>query len=120
VVTAAREAGLSDADVYSVQLAVDEACANIIEHAYGGEGNGDIECTCSVRDDRLIVLLSDTGCPFDPRGVPSPNLTAELENRETGGLGVYLMTRMMDEVHFERDGVTNTLTMVKRVSEVRP
>jgi serine/threonine-protein kinase RsbW len=115
VVRAAKAAGLGSAAVYAVEMAVDEACTNIIEHAYGGEGLGDIECTCRVDTYGLTVALRDRGHPFDPSGVSEPDINASLEERKEGGLGLYLMRKLMDEVHFEFDpDCGNVLTMVKR------
>ena len=111
---AAKDAGMDDAEVYVVKLAVDEACTNIIEHAYGVENEGEIECTCDAEDDRLTFILRDHGKPFDPSSVTEPDLSSGLEKRPLGGLGVYLMRQLMDEVRFESRGEAgNLLTMVK-------
>ena len=116
VTRAAEAAGLDEDAVYAVQIAVDEACSNIIEHAYGGEGRGAIECTCQVCDDALAVTLRDQGRPFDPSGVPEPDLNAELKDRTGGGLGLYFMRQLMDEVRFAfTPGSGNIVTLVKRV-----
>lgn len=115
VTRAAEEAGFDAREVYAVQLAVDEACSNIIDHAYGGEGQGTIECTCRIVPEALIIVLKDHGRPFDPEAVPEPNLDASLEEREGGNLGLYFMRQLMDEVYFERTSDSfNVLTMVKR------
>ena len=115
VVRAAEATGLDAHAIYAVQMAVDEACSNIIEHAYGGEGHGTIECTCRIKDDELTVTLRDHGRPFDPTSVPEPDLHASLEERSGGGLGLYFMRQLMDEVHFEfTPDPGNVLTMVKR------
>jgi len=115
VTRAAEAAGLDARAVYTVQWAVDEACSNIIEHAYGGEGRGNIECTYRINDDELTVVLRDYGRPFDPTSVPKPDLHASLEDRNSGGLGLYFMCQLMDEVHFEfTPDAGNVLTMVKR------
>ena len=115
VTRAAEAANLDEHGVYEVQMAVDEACCNIIEHAYGGEGRGDVECSCRVNDEGLTVTLRDRGRPFDPSVVPEPDLQAELEDRDVGGLGLYFMHRLMDEVRFEfTPGAGNSVTMVKR------
>ena len=112
---AAEAAGLDERAVYAVQMATDEACSNIIKHAYGGEGRGAIECTCRVDDDRLIVMLRDHGRPFDPASVPKPDLNSDLEDRDIGGLGLYFVHKLMDEVCFEfTPGSGNLLTMVIR------
>lgn len=116
IVNAAVNAGLDEPDVYAVELAVDEACSNIIEHAYGGEDIGDIHCTCKVANNDLIIILKDHGQPFEPESVPEPNFNAPLEELKPGGAGLYLMRKMMDEVQFKftpKDG--NTLVMVKRI-----
>jgi serine/threonine-protein kinase RsbW len=114
VTRAAGAAGLSADAVYAVEMAVDEACANIIAHAYGGEGRGDIECTCQINGDKLTVTLRDSGGPFNPFSVPEPDVDAALQDRQEGGLGLYLIRRLMDEVHFEfTPDSGNVLTMVK-------
>jgi serine/threonine-protein kinase RsbW len=107
--------GMDDSDTYTVELAVDEACTNIIEHAYRGIKGGDIECTCDAREDNLTIILRDHGHPFNPRSVSSPDLGADLKNRKVGGLGLYLIHKLMDEVRFEPLGESgNVLIMVKR------
>ncbi len=116
---AAQDFGLNDAAVYAVQLAVDEACTNIIEHAYGGECEQQIHCTCEDQSQGLKIVLCDCGEPFDPSSVPEPDFNSKLEDRQIGGLGLYFMHRMMDEVHFEfiphecNGNGCNQLTMIK-------
>jgi serine/threonine-protein kinase RsbW len=115
VTQAAEAADLDERAIYAVQLAVDEASTNVIEHAYGGEGRGEIEITCSINSDGLTVTLRDHGSPFDPERVPPPDLAASLEERDAGGLGLNLMRRLMDEVHFHSAPDSgNVLTLVKR------
>jgi serine/threonine-protein kinase RsbW len=111
---AAKDAGMDDTEVYAVELAVDEACSNIIEHAYGSDKGGEIECTCTAANDCLTVILRDHGKPFNLSSVTEPDLSYGLEKRPLGGLGVYLMRQLMDEVRFEALGEAgNLLTMVK-------
>jgi len=114
VTAAAESAGFAPQAVYAVQMAVEEACSNIIEYAYAGDVAGDIACTCAVDDAGLTITLCDHGRSFDPAVVPEPDLSCSLEDRQVGGLGLYLMHQMMDEVHFEcQAGVCNLLTLVK-------
>ncbi len=113
----AREAGLTDDDVFHVEMAVDEACSNIIEHAYA-ETTGDIELVCRVPEaGRLDIVIRDHGRPFKPEEVPMPRLTngATLDEMQEGGLGLYFMRKLMDEVRFEfSPDRGNTLYMTKR------
>jgi serine/threonine-protein kinase RsbW len=112
---AARQAGLDDRATYAMQLAVDEACTNIIEHAYGGEGKGSIECRCEVIEDGLKVTLLDWGKPFDPTEIEEPDFSLPLEDLRMGGAGLILMQRTMDEVQFDTAArERNKLVLIKR------
>jgi len=114
----ARRVGFSDKEIYSIQLAADEASSNIIEHAYAGVDNGKIEIDCSIFDGGLKVVMRDQGKPFNPSSVPEPNVKADLSERKIGGLGMYLMRKLMDEVSYASSAETgNVLTMVKRVGD---
>lgn len=114
VVQAARQAGFDEDGTFAVELSVDEAFTNIIEHAYGGEGRGDIDCSVEITDQDLIVSLQDQGRPFDPSKVPIPNHNVPLEKLKPRGVGLFLMRKMMDEVQFEfTQDRGNVLTMKK-------
>lgn len=115
---AAQKAGFESFAVYSVELAVDEACSNIIEHAYGGEGKGEIRCTCdcSAGTQTLTIILKDQGNAFDPSKVPPPNLSENLDDREAHGLGLYFIRKWMDEVTYTSSKEGNILKMTKRLS----
>jgi len=111
----ARGDGFSEKEIYSIQLAVDEACTNIIEHAYGGEGDSSMEIQCNVNDGVMTVIIKDWGEPFDPSIVPEPNLDKGLFERRIGGLGLYLMRKLMDTIGYVPSSESgNTLTMTKR------
>jgi len=111
----ARKGGFTEKEIYSLQLAADEAATNIIEHAYEGVSNGYLNVTCDMVGNRLTITMRDTGKPFDPSKVKQPNLKADLSDRQIGGLGVYLMRKLMDEVRYESNSKTgNLLTMTKR------
>jgi serine/threonine-protein kinase RsbW len=115
VAKAAEAAGLDRRAVHAVELAVDEACSNIIDHAYGGEGRGDIEVTYRTNGDGLTVILRDYGEAFDLDRVPQPDLQASLDERNGGGLGLHFIRELMDEVRFEfTQDSGNVLTMIKR------
>lgn len=117
---AAEDSGLKARDVYAVQMAVDEACSNIIEHAYGGECQNEIKVSCFFEPDALTIQIIDCGERFNPLEVPEPDLNASLEERDAGGLGLFFMRKLMDEVHFSFDQDVNAentgcniLTMIK-------
>jgi anti-sigma regulatory factor (Ser/Thr protein kinase) len=100
--------------VYSLQLAADEAASNIIEHAYEGVSGASLDVNCEMQGDTLVIVMRDRGRTFDSSKVKQPNLKADLSERQIGGLGVYLMRKLMDEVHYENTGSDNVLTMIKR------
>ena len=111
----ARAGGFSSKDVYNILLAADEAASNIIEHAYQGVKKGILEISCGVKDGAITIIMMDYGESFDPVAIPPPDLKAGLSERKIGGLGISLMRKLMDEVHYEsgRDK-SNVLTMIKR------
>jgi len=111
----ARESGFGDKDVYNIQLATDEAASNIIEHAYEGVTDGVLEISSGMKGQELHIVLVDHGQPFDPSEVPLPDLKADLAERKIGGLGIFLMRKLMDEVRYHSNpGRSNVLTMIKR------
>jgi len=118
IADAMRAFGLDDRTSFEVQLAVDEACTNIMRSAYS-EAGGTIELSCERRNDAVRVMITDHGTPFDPTAVPPPDLDVDLDDRAVGGLGIYFIRRMVDELAYEyRDG-QNVLTLVKRNTGAR-
>lgn len=114
VVKAAKDAGLDSEEVYAVELAVDEACCNIIDHAYGGEGIGELQCSVIIDEGKLTVILLDKGKSFDPKSIPDPDLKVPLEKLKPRGVGLYLMRKLMDEIKYEASPKSgNILTMIK-------
>jgi len=110
----ATKAGFDETAIYAIQTAVDEACSNIIEHAYQGEDKGSIEVTVTSTDDCITINLADRGIPFNPANIPEPNINGSLDERDNHGLGLYFMNKLMDKVYFEfSEQAGNTVTMVK-------
>lgn len=89
---ATQELGLSSLDAYTVEMAVDEACTNIIEHAYGGEGLGEIELEYKIEADSLIITLRDHGKPFNPKKVRPPGEMSLSNGAVTAVWGFILST----------------------------
>lgn len=115
VVEVGHEIGLDGSTLYDLQLAVDEACTNVVEHGYDGQG-GRIEVVIESADGGVRVIVRDWGLAFDPKAVPQPDVTAPLEQRPLGGLGLFLIRHVMDDIKFEFDAKNgNTLTMFKHL-----
>jgi serine/threonine-protein kinase RsbW len=113
IVAALKQLG-TEKELHNVQLAVDEACTNIIKHAYCDEG-GPITISCGLQGGRLIITIKDKGNPFDPTSIPPPNLESDIHERKIGGLGMHLMRKLMDEVCYSFDITEgNKLVMKKR------
>lgn len=111
----ARKGGFNEKEIYAIQLATDEAASNVIEHAYEGTPDAELEISCGMQGDAITIVLRDHGKPFDPSSVRQPNLKADLSERQVGGLGIYLMRKLMDEVRYESAGKGgNLLTLIKR------
>lgn len=110
----ARDGGFSEKAIYSLQLAADEAASNIIEHAYEGVSEASFLLTCDMRGDEIVITMRDTGRSFNLNSVREPNLQADLSERQIGGLGVYLMRKLMDSVNYESSKSGNVLVMTKR------
>ena len=95
----AQEAELDERATYALQMAVDEACGNIIAHAYGGDGNGDILLTGRIIDNKLEINLTDFGVDFSAT--------------DEGQTGRFLMRQLTDKLSFVAEDTQNTLTMHK-------
>jgi len=103
------------ATISRVQLAVDEASTNIIKYAYG-EKEGLLKLIMELNHDELIITLINWGKPFDPTSIPPPDLDSALEDRKIGGLGMYFIRKLMDEVSYSFDTVKgNRLILKKRL-----
>ncbi len=125
VADGAAQAGFDEDTIFHLELCCDEASTNIIEHAYGDEGVGEIVISYTVSDEDFTIVMRDTGEAFDPATIPPPpaishndapaeELTSQLR---IGGLGLHFIRNLMDEVHFTSDRRKgNELTMVKRLN----
>lgn len=117
VVAGAEKAGFNSDDLFKIELACDEACTNIIEHAYGEENMGEIRVSWRMTGDAFTITISDEAQPFDPHDVPQPNVHAgpdDIDDLKIGGLGIHFMRKLMDEIRFSvnKNG-GNRLIMIK-------
>ena len=96
-----------------LSLAVDEAATNVLEHAYKGATDREVELRFEDRGPDFRVELVDTGQMVDPRAVPHVDLDKFVTERRTGGLGMHLMEKIMDSVTFRRSARRNVCALVK-------
>ena len=102
--------------VNALNVALDEAVSNAINHGYEAGAPGEIAVRLRRDADRVEVEVEDDGRPFDPLQAPPPDLSLPLERRPIGGLGIHLIRNLMDEVSYARIGGRNVLKMVKHLS----
>jgi serine/threonine-protein kinase RsbW len=116
VAKTAAIAGMDEEEISRLELAVDEACTNVVRHAYGCDASKSYTISCTIEPGVFTVDVLDRGKPFDPGTLPEPDLKAPLENRPIGGLGIYLIRKLVDEMSYsvEPDGLKR-LRMVKRL-----
>lgn len=110
----AASAGFADGTADRLALAVDEATTNVIEHAYHGSADREIELRIEDRGPEFRVEVVDSGATVDPRAVPRVDLGRYVSERRTGGLGIHLMEKIMDSVTFRRSARRNVCCLVKR------
>lgn len=102
------------ADVISqLRLVVEEAVINVMAYGSIGQAAPKLEIALEQEGSQVRLTIADNGVAFDPLQVAPPNLEAGLEEREVGGLGIYLISQLMDSVSYRRDGVWNRLLMSK-------
>lgn len=116
---AARKFGFPEEDIANIILAVDEACTNIIKHAYQYAVDQEIEIIIFPSTRSFEIRIYDNGKSFDPSLIRPPELKDHLGHKRRGGLGVYLMKRLMDKVEYNFiPGEKNEVRLVKYRSDV--
>ncbi|HPI38213.1 MAG TPA: ATP-binding protein [Ignavibacteriaceae bacterium] len=98
-------------------LAVDEACTNIIKHAYQSKPDNDIIINAFFKNGKFIINITDFGKGFNPELIPDPDMPSYLKQRRVGGLGMHLMRTLMDKVeyHSQKDKY-NKLVLEKNIN----
>lgn len=118
VANVGSQAGLGDDDVAKLELAVDEACANVIEHAHGQDSSKEVTVRATFDLATLRIEVVDEGDGFDPTAIPSTPVEQMVHDRRTGGLGLRVMKSLMDEVSYEIvPGERNRLRLLKRIQK---
>ena len=110
----AHECGFSDDVIGKIILAVDEACTNIIKHAYKYSPEGNIHISIKFADTKFEISITDEGLHFNPVMVPEPDIQEYYKQKKVGGLGVFLIKKLMDEVTYHTlTGNKNQVVLVK-------
>ena len=111
---AAEQFGFDDEQVSKIALAVDEACTNVIKHAYKFDPNHTLSIKIHPHNREFEVLITDHGKSFNPNAIKLPDMEEYLSHYEHGGLGVYLMKSLMDKVEYDIEpGKKNQVRLVK-------
>lgn len=111
--THALNAQLSEDAVEQFKIAVDEACTNVIEHAYRGEEVHELDIAVIVEDDVFTVRIRDEGKAFNPETYREPDIFAFAKRRRAGGFGVHIMRQLMDRVEYRTRGNVNEVRLTK-------
>ena len=119
VLSVAAEANIPSNIIDDIILAVDEACTNIIKHAYKSFPDGEISISIDFSDDKFKIIIKDFGIPFNPETIPDPDLKKFYRQHRVGGLGMYLMKPLMDEVKYiSVPGKYNQVMLSKKINAI--
>ena len=113
--TIADEINLDQGLAMSLNLALEEAVTNVILYAYPKGSDGRVDVEAIISKDKLKFIISDSGQEFDPTAAPEADITLGVEDRPIGGLGIYLVRKIMDSVSYERTDGKNVLSMTKKL-----
>ena len=114
---ALQKLGMPEEKIFDINVAVDEACTNIIQNAYSPDEEGTIQIRCeALNGNKCAVLIKDHGKPFDQTRPVTVDTTSSLEERKPGGLGLFFIRELVDEIYYEYKDGYETLTMVKLMS----
>lgn len=103
-------------ELYAIHLVCEELVVNVVSYAYPDDANGYLKVLIEKENDCLTLQFIDGGIPFNPLEKEQPDITLSLEERQIGGLGIFLTTQMMDSVSYERKNNENVLTIKKHLS----
>ena len=101
--------------VFNLNLVLEEAVVNVINYAYPRKEHQPIYLSATLHESTIVLILTDTGKEFDPTMVPDVDITLSADEREIGGLGIFLIRQIMNEVKYERIDGKNVLTLEKKL-----
>lgn len=99
----------------NINLVLEEALSNIVFYGFQDNGNHEIKLSISQDDRKLKIRITDKGIPFDPTTHHQPDIALPAEDRPIGGLGIFLIRKIMDEVKYAREKDQNKLTLTKHI-----
>ncbi|MBV6450363.1 MAG: Serine/threonine-protein kinase BtrW [Anaerolineales bacterium] len=105
--------GVTNEILYDIQLAVDEACTNIITHGYAGMDPGSIILDLELTPEKLIITLTDFGHAFEPESAPTPDVDTPIEERELGGFGLFFIRQSVEEMDYRTTEDGNRMRLTK-------
>ena len=111
----AEEWELSPALAMNINLVIEEAVSNIIFYAFTNNGKHEIGISVSLNNSQLTIKITDNGIPFNPLSQQQPDITLPAEERPVGGLGIFLISQIMDNMHYIRQKNQNILTLIKSI-----
>ena len=100
--------------ITQITLALEELFVNVASHAYP-EGNGTLDYTIMADDGKMTFIMEDSGVPFDPLAKKDPDITLSVEERDIGGLGIYMVKNIMSEINYSYTDGKNVLTLIKNL-----
>lgn len=107
------ENGIAPSVLFQVNLALDELVTNIISYGYLDHSVHTVMIELRFTCNKLVIILSDDGIPFNPMDIPEPNINQSLEEREVGGLGIHFVKKTMDCLTYQRVDDRNILSLTK-------
>ena len=110
-----EEFSLAPDITFNLNLVLEEAVVNVINYAYPKEEHQHIYLSAKLHEDSIVLVLTDTGKEFDPTMAPEADITLSAEERPIGGLGIFLIRQIMNEVKYERIEGKNVLTLEKKL-----
>lgn len=110
-----NEFSLTPDVVFNLTLVLEEAVVNVINYAYPKEEHESIYLSAKMHDGSIVLVLTDTGKEFDPTQAPDADVTLSADDRQIGGLGIFLIRQIMNEVKYERIEGKNVLTLEKKL-----
>ena len=109
-----QQHSLSEETVYEVSLIVDEVVSNIIRHGFSDDKEHTIKFGLSLENDDLVMKVEDEGLHFNPLLIPPPDISRPMQERQPGGLGIYIVKKLTQDIQYRREGGTNFLVLKKR------